>query len=219
MKTMLITNLTTGLLLGLSSGVYCLGSCAMVMAPRLASGPQSGGLRRGLLSIFEYSCGRLIAYMLAGAVLFFAGPTLLANLAGQFFVGTATLALALLMLSQGLWRSFPAVSGCRRIGKTTCLRRYPLLAGVLSAAQLCPPLLLCLAQVAGAGAAVSAIVSTTGFFIGTLLVTLPIALTASGAKRPGVRATAAVASLFCGLWFASVGAARIIGALSERGVS
>jgi len=218
-KTMFITDLTTGLLLGLSSGVYCLGSCAMVMAPRLASGSESGGLRQGLLSIFEYSCGRLIAYMLAGAVLFLAGPTLLANPAGQFFMGTATLALAVLMLAQGLSRSFPAVSGCSRIGKTACLRRYPFLAGVLSAAQLCPPLLLCLAQVAGAGAAMNAIVSSTGFFIGTLLVTLPIALTASGAKRPGIRATAAVASLFCGLWFASVGGAKIIDALSERGVS
>ena len=216
---MFITDLTTGLLLGLSSGVYCLGSCAMVMAPRLASGPESGGFRRGLLSIFEYSCGRLVAYMLAGAVLFFAGPTLLANPAGQLFMGTATLALAVLMLAQGLSRSLPAVSSCSRIGKTACLRRYPFLAGLLSVAQLCPPLLLCLAQVAGADAAIKAIVSTTGFFVGTLLVTLPIALTASGAKRPGIRATAAVASLFCGLWFASVGGAKIIYALSERGVS
>lgn len=216
---MLIADLTTGLLLGLSSGVYCLGSCALMMAPRLASGPESGGLRQGLLGIFEYSCGRLVAYMLAGAVLFVAGPTLLANPAGLFFMGTATLALAILMLAQGLSRSFPAVSRCSRIGKTACLRRYPLLAGMLSAAQLCPPLLLCLAQVAGADAAIKAIVSTAGFFVGTLLVTLPVALTASGAKRPGIRAMAAVASLFCGLWFASVGAAKIIDALSERGVS
>ena len=216
---MFVTDLTTGLLLGLSSGVYCLGGCALVMAPRLASGPESGGLRQGLLSIFEYSCGRLVAYMLAGTVLLLAGPTLLASPAGQVFMGTATLALAVLMLAQGLSRSFPAVSSCSRIGKTACLRRYPFLAGALSAAKLCPPLLLCLAQVASAGASLKAILSTTGFFIGTLLVTLPVALTASGAKRPATRAMAAVASLFCGLWFASVGGARIISALSERGVS
>ena len=214
---MFITNLTSGLLLGLSSGVYCLGSCAMVMAPRLASGPQRGGLRQGLLSIFEYSCGRLVAYILAGAMLFFAGPALLTRPAGQFFMGTATLALAILMLAQGLSRSFPTVSRCSRIGNMACLRRYPFLAGVLSAAKLCPPLLLCLAQVADAGAAMKAVVSTTGFFIGTLVVTLPIALTTSGAKRPGIRAMAAVASLFCGLWFASVGGAKIMYALGERG--
>jgi len=191
----------------------------MVMAPRLASGPGDGGLCQGLLSVFEYACGRLVAYVLAGGVLFFCGPAWLTNPTAQVSMGTATLALAILMLAQGLSRSFPAVSSCSRIGRTACLRRYPFLAGVLSAAKLCPPLLLCLAQVANSGAAMQAIVSTTGFFVGTLLVTLPIALTASGAKRPGIRATAAVASLFCGLWFASVGGARIISALSERGVS
>jgi len=155
--------------------------------------------------------------MLAGVTLFLSGPALLSHPAGRFCMGVATLTLAGLMLAQGLSRSFPAVSRCSRIGKTACLRRYPFLAGVFSAARLCPPLLLCLAQAAGAGTAVKAVVSTAGFFLGTLLVTLPVALTVFGAKRPGIRAMAAVASLFCGLWFASVGSAQIMSALGERG--
>ncbi len=215
---MFMTDFTTGLLLGLSSGVYCLGSCAMVMAPHLAADPEGGGLRQGLLSILEYGGGRLASYILAGVLLSFAGPALLTSPAGQFFAGAATLALAILMLAQGLSRSFPAVSCCRRIGKVACPRRYPFLAGILSATKLCPPLLLCLAQVANAGAPMKAVISTTGFFMGTLLVTLPMALTASGAKRPGIRALAAVSSLFCALWFASVGGAKIIYALNARGI-
>lgn len=215
---MFMTDFTTGILLGLSSGVYCLGSCALVMVPRMAAGPADSGLRQGLLSVLEFTGGRLVAYVLAGVLLFFAGPALLTSPTGQFFMGVATLALAILMLAQGLSRSFPAVSRCSRLGKTACLRRYPFLAGILSAAKLCPPLLLCLAQVADAGGAMRAVVSTTGFFMGTLVVTLPIALTASGAKRPGIRAVAAVASLFCALWFASVGSAKILYALNERGI-
>ena len=54
-----------------------------------------------------------------------------------------------------------------------------------------------------------AIASTSGFFLGTMAVSLPLAVAGAGAKWPSVRATAAVASLFCGLWFAAVGVAMM----------
>ncbi len=217
MAQILIADLTTGLLLGLSSGIYCLGGCAMVMAPHLAAGP-SVRIRTGLLRVVEFSLGRLVTYTLAGALLFHAGPTVLTTSGARIAMGSAILTLAILMLAQGVVRSFPAIPRCSRLGGMLWLRRYPLLAGMFSAARLCPPLLLCLAQIATAGAALQAVASTCGFFLGTLVVSLPLALAGSGAKWPGVRATAAVASLFCGLWFASVGGAELINAVSRGDV-
>ena len=217
MLRMLCADLIAGLSLGLSSGVYCLSGCALVMAPHLASGPD-GGIRTGLLSVLEFSCGRLVTYMLAGVLLFYIGPTLLATRSAQMLMGVAVLCLALLMFVQGVTRSFPVVSCCNRLSGMLCLRRYPFLAGMLSGAKLCPPLLLCLTQITNAGAVPQAIASTGGFFLGTLLVSLPLALAGPGAKWPAVRAGAAVASLFCGLWFASVGGARIASALSPGGL-
>ncbi len=190
----------------------------MVMAPRLASGPEDGGIRGGLQSVIEFSSGRLVAYILAGVALSYAGPALLTSRGAQMVGGVAILILAGLMLAHGVSRSFPAVPCCNKLSGMVWLRRYPFLTGMFSAAKLCPPLLLCLTQITIAGAVLEAIVSTTGFFLGTLVVTLPLALAGSAARRPGVRATAAVASLFCGLWFASVGSAKIISAVSLGGM-
>jgi hypothetical protein len=207
---MFLDDLTTGLLLGLSSGVYCLGGCALAMAPHLAGGP-SCGIGAGLRKMVEFSAGRLITYLVAGTLLFWAGQALLMSRGARIAIGATVLVLAVLLLLQGVARSFPAVPRCARLGETAWLRRYPFLAGMFSAAQLCPPLLLCLARAAGAGGVLEATASTSGFFLGTMAVSMPLALAAAGGKWPAVRATAAVASLFCGLWFAAVGVAAILG--------
>jgi len=206
---MFLGDLTTGLLLGLSSGVYCLGSCTLVMVPHLASDP-GWGFAAGLRKMVEFSAGRLATYFVAGVLVFWVGPTVLSSRGARVLIGAAIVALAVLVLLQGVVRSFPAVPCCARPGETAWLRKYPFLAGMFSAAQLCPPLLLCLTQAASAEGLVRAIASTSGFFLGTAAVSLPLAVACAGAKWPGVRATAAVASLFCGLWFAAVGAAMIV---------
>ncbi len=216
MIQLLTVDLMAGLLLGLSTGVYCLSGCALVMAPHLASGTD-GKIRTGLLRVLEFSFGRLTTYMLVGLLIFFVGPTFLLTRTAQVITGVAILTLAILMLGHGVSRSFPTVSCCDRMGAMVWLRRYPFLAGMFSASRLCPPLLLCLSQVAIAGSAVQAIASTSGFFLGTLVVSLPLAIIGTGARWPQVRATAAVASLFCGLWFVSVGGVTIYNAVSQGG--
>jgi hypothetical protein len=159
----------------------------------------------------EFSAGRLVTYLVAGVLLFWVGQTLLMSRGARIAIGMTIVALAVLVLLQGVARSFPAVSCCARLGGTPWLRRYPFLAGLFSAAQLCPPLLLCLAQAASAEGLLRAIASTAGFFLGTLAVSLPLAVVCASGKWPGVQATAAVASLFCGLWFAAVGVATLAG--------
>jgi sulfite exporter TauE/SafE len=206
---MFVEDLVAGLLLGLSGGLYCLGWCALVMVPHLASGP-GVGVRVGLWKVVEFSVGRLVTYLAAGASLFLVGQTLLASRGARAATGVLTVALAVLVLLQGVARSFPTVPGCVRLGERPWLRRYPLLGGMFSASHLCPPLLLCLAQAARAGGLVPALASTAGFFLGTTAVSLPLALACVGGRWPGVRATAAVASVFCGLWFAAVGVAMIV---------
>lgn len=206
---MFLGDLMTGLLLGLSSGVYCLGSCTLVMVPHLASSP-SCGVVAGLRRMVEFSAGRLVTYLVAGVLLFGVGQTLLIGRGARMLIGAAVVALAVLVVLQGVVRSFPAVPRCARLGGSRWLRRYPFLAGMFSAAQLCPPLLLCLTQAASSEGLVRAIASTSGFLLGTMAVSLPLAVACTGAKWPGVRATAAVASLFCGLWFAAAGVAMIV---------
>jgi len=201
---MLIEDSSAGLLLGLSTGVYCLGWCTLVMVPHLASA-ESRGLRAGLRKILEFAAGRLIAYAALAALALWVGRSLLASRGARLVTGVLVLLLAALVLAQGVVRSFPTVRWCLRLAERPVLRRYPLLGGLLSGAHLCPPLLLCLTHVATVGSAGRAIAFGGAFFVGTTLLSLPLALVPIAGRWPNVRAAAAVASVFCGLWFAASG--------------
>lgn len=201
---MMMEELSSGLLLGLTTGVYCLGWCALVMAPHLASTGHDR-TRSGLWKIVEFSAGRLIAYTVSGCLALAAGQTILSGSRARVVTGALVLVLALLVLLQGIVRGFPTVRWCAKLHKSPLLARYPLLGGFLSAAHVCPPLLLCLTRVATLGSAAPALAFGGGFFIGTTIVTLPVSVAAIGGRFPSMRATAAVASVFCGLWFAATG--------------
>ena len=53
MGTLWIEGLSAGLLLGVSTGVYCLGGCALAMVPHLASA-EGHGVRAGLRKLLEF---------------------------------------------------------------------------------------------------------------------------------------------------------------------
>jgi hypothetical protein len=97
---MFLEDLSAGLLLGLSSGAYCLGGCALVMVPHLASGP-SCGVGAGLRKMVEFSAGRLVTYLVAGVLLFWVGQALLLSRGARIVIGMTIVALAFLVLAQG----------------------------------------------------------------------------------------------------------------------
>lgn len=205
---MIHEELLSGLLLGLTTGVYCLGWCALVMGPHLACADHEPR-RRGVWKVIEFSAGRLIAYFVAGGLALWAGQTVLSGSGARMVASALVLLLALLVLLQGIARGFPTVRWCRKLHEWPLLKRYPLLGGLLSAAHVCPPLLLCLTRVATLGSALPAVAFGGGFFIGTTILTLPVAAAALFGRFRNVRAMAAVASVFCGLWFAATAVAML----------
>jgi len=84
-----------GLMLGLATGLYCLGYCAPVFVPFLMS--EEKGLARSTWVIGELALGRLAGYLLVGAAVGYLG----AQLNSAYFqktVGVTMVALSAILL-------------------------------------------------------------------------------------------------------------------------
>ncbi|MHB1413781.1 MAG: urease accessory protein UreH domain-containing protein [Chloroflexota bacterium] len=161
-----------GLLLGLSTGVFCLGACAPALVPALLT--RAPGLRGGAVVVGEMALGRLVAYLLFGAAVGALGTRLdPANPVLAKVAGLATLGFALL-LGAYLVRAGAATSPrlCRLLPAS--VRRAPLAFGFLTGLSLCPPFLLALATALGAGGPLPGMLFFGAFFIGTSVYLLPL---------------------------------------------
>ncbi len=99
-----------GILLGLSTGLFCLGYCAPVFVPLMMS--ENRTMARGALVIGELALGRLVAYLTSGAVAGYLGM----QLEGPSFqraVGGAMVVLSTLLLLYVATRGWPHFTLCR----------------------------------------------------------------------------------------------------------
>jgi sulfite exporter TauE/SafE len=195
-----VDSLAKGLLLGLSTGGFCLGACAPAMLPYFASrhwpGPRAVLLRGG-----EFLAGRLVAYLGLAALVLGLGARVQASPAAVKAAAAAMLALSVMLILHGLSVSFPEWRLCRALDRSALLRRFPFLAGLALGANLCPPLMLALTYLMAVGRWGAGIAFCVAFFAGTAVYLLPLLLSGYLSKLPSLRGAAQVAALFSGAWF------------------
>ncbi len=192
--------LVKGLLLGLSTGGFCLGACAPVLLPYFVSHPWEGArplLRRSA----EFLAGRLFAYLLLALVMLALGPRLQSSPAATKVAAVVMLLLAALLVLYGLSRSFPEWKLCRRFARSGALRRFPFLAGMALGANVCPPLLLAVTYLLTVRAWGAGLAFAAAFFFGTAVYLLPVFCSGCLSRVPALRGAAEIAALFSGAWF------------------
>ncbi len=192
--------LVKGLLLGLSTGGFCLGSCAPVMLPYLVSREWDGS-RPLLRRAGEFLVGRLFAYVMFALVAIWLGGSVQKSpaVARVAAVGMAVLAVGLIL--HGLSLSFPEWKTCRTVERWGVLRRLPFLAGVALGISICPPLLLALTYLLTVGQWGAGIGFAVAFFVGTTVYLAPLFLTGLLSRVAALRGAAEVAAVFSGVWF------------------
>ena len=153
-----------GLTLGLSTGLFCLTSCALVFVPLLIS--QKRGFRQNLGTVAELAAGRFAAYMIFGGTAGALGKQL-EGAAFRRILGGMIVVLALMMLAYSVSRNAPPGSLCRRARLDRF--RYPLVFGFLTGINPCAPFLLALSYALDLGGALSGIILFGGFSLGTSL--------------------------------------------------
>jgi len=196
------------LVLGLSTGLLCLGSCAPVLLPVLLAEEKKGAAARWA-PFLQFVAGRLAAYLLVGLAAGTAGGLL----RGRFppgLAGIPYLGIGLMMIVYGLVRGFPGLAFCRRLGPVLGRARPPLVLGLFVGFNLCPPFLAALADVVAAGRPGYGLVFFAVFFLVTSLFLLPLAGAGGLARDPVLRAIAQLAAIIAGFFYLILGVIRIM---------
>jgi len=202
----MIDLLLAGALLGLSTGVFCLASCAPVFVPFMMAEDRT--FCRNLSVLGELAAGRLAAYIIVGiAVGLLAGMIDAAVL--HRAAGIALVAVSLLLLFFVLSKKSPEFALCRLFkGRAGTM---PVLFGFLTGINVCPPFLLAIGAAAAAGSVAGSVLIFLGFFCGTsayLLVLLPFGF---AGRSETVRTIGTITAVLSGVLFFVIGIAYLLG--------
>jgi sulfite exporter TauE/SafE len=191
-----------GFVLGVSMGWFCLLSCGMYLAPFLFA--EESSTRQNSAYVALFLAGRLLAYMGIGALAGLAGGTLSAHYHGQFriFSAFSGIAIGLLLLLGGLFRSFPTLKPCRHLGKIYKPATVSLLFGLLGGLSICPPIVSAVASVFTKGSALAGALYFLWFYLGTCLLFVPLFLVkVKGLTVDAVKSVARIVMLLMAGYF------------------
>jgi len=190
-----------GILLGLSSGVVCFGYCSPFLFSLMCADYQSSLLSRVHL-LFEFSCGRLVAYSSFGALVGFIGQKL-DHPVVNILSGIAILALSLLLISYGLFTGWP--HRCVFLKRYFPKKKLPVLIGFFTGFHVCPPFLLAITYSLNLGHPLKGILFFLGFFIATTVFLFPFLFLSSFSKYEPLRWIAQMFAIVSGTLFFFIG--------------
>jgi len=184
-----------GFLTGLSVGVYCIGICLPVFIPILLS--QRRHLKSAFWVVLEFSLGRLLGYILFGAVIGWLGWTVQSPLI-HLVISFGSLILAILMIVY--------VLGFWVWGAKVCARRFnrikiPFLVGFLTGINVCPPFLASLGYVFSLKSVMSGVIYFLMFFLGTSVYIVPMGFLYVLTTSKVFRKIALASGFLAGLYF------------------
>lgn len=163
-------------LLGLSTGTYCAMYCAPVAIPFLFS--EDMNRRQNIIYVSLFMFGRLLGYIIVGAVLGAIGAYAVSYLDPELQRKSTAIAytfIGLIMLLAGLKYNFPGWKLCKVFKKIYKPEGGALVYGLLTGINLCPPFFAAASRVFGRGGnAANGALFFLLFFAGTSLYFLPL---------------------------------------------
>jgi sulfite exporter TauE/SafE len=201
---MIIEAISQGVLLGLSTGVFCLVTCAPVYVPFVLS--EDRKLWGNILAVGEIATGRLIAYLLFGLILGILGT----QISGPWLnkaIGTTMILLSVLMLIFVVTKKWPHFGLCKLSKKYV---NYPAFFGFLTGINVCPPFLLAMSIALSYTSIAGSIILFGGFFVGTsfyLILLVPLGL---AAKVESIRQIGLITAVMSGVLFLVLGVGYLL---------
>lgn len=192
--------ITSGFLLGLSTGPICMATCLPIVLPFAVSQDCGTSAAKRWLFLGKFLAGRLAAYAATGVI-----TGLIASRLG--FAGTkigiyAWLVLSLLLIAYGLGAGVKHVGFCGLVSRSVAARSFPYLLGFLTGLSVCPPFLLALSYVLERSVNVMfAVVFFLSFFCATTLYVLPIGLLGHLPRHDLLRLVGRFSAVAAGVFF------------------
>jgi len=188
--------LIEGFALGLSTGSLCLMTCVPIYLPYMMSEERS--LLKSLGRLMEISLGRFIAYILFGALAGYFGTRI--NPMGRgLFTGISYILLSIFLVINA-FRTHREGKSCR-VPKWALMSKSALLLGFFTGVNFCPSFLIALSSAVDLGGVLSGIQIFVGFFFGTSLFLMPLALSGYLTFIKGIKYLARIATILIAIWF------------------
>jgi len=197
--------LAEGFVLGISTGTVCFVTCAPIYLPWLMSEKKS--LWRSLGKLMEISAGRFIAYILFGALAGYFGGKL-EPVSRSLFTGISYILLSIFLLLN-VFRTHREGKKCK-VPKWAVMSRSAFLLGLFTGVNFCPSFLIALSSAVNMGGMLSGMQVFLGFFFGTTLFLLPLALSGYLTFLKEIKAGARIASVLIAAWFIWQGTDNLI---------
>jgi sulfite exporter TauE/SafE len=192
----MIATLTQGFLLGLATGTTCLATCGPVYAPYLMQYGRS--LPKSLLAILELSAGRFFSYLVVGAAAGLLGRQV--HFEGKGLITAAGYSLFSVFLLVTAFRTYRR-DCCCPTGRWAGIIDRPLVLGILTGINICPPFLLALTKALSGSGPAAGMTLFAAFFIGTSIWLLPIAVFGVLGERRLLRSIARWGAVAVSVWF------------------
>ena len=197
-----------GLLLGLSTGAYCLGTCLVFFTPYLlAEGKQR--LRDNLNTVLLFMSGRFISYICFAVLVSLLGAKYRDVFTNRVFY-FGLIIVSVLMLTYALSRNFGELKFCRQFLGRFSSARMPFVLGILSGLHPCMPFLAAAARVLILGSIFSGVVLFFAFFIGTSVYMIPMVFVSYLNKAERLKQIGLMMLFLSGIWFLCVGISGVI---------
>jgi sulfite exporter TauE/SafE len=161
--------------LGLSTGAYCAVSCAPVILPFLFS--ETGKVKNNIRYIIIFMFGRLIGYILIGALLGYTGNLVIESITPVLhkqITSAACIGIGFIMLVAGVLYLKPNSNICRAISKRFTPRTNAFFLGLLTGINFCPPFFAAAARVVSFGYALKGSMYFIFFYLGTSVFFMPL---------------------------------------------
>ncbi|MBN1130023.1 MAG: sulfite exporter TauE/SafE family protein [Chitinispirillaceae bacterium] len=188
--------LAEGFALGIATGPVCLATCGPVYAPFLMV--KNRTTLRYVTTLLELSAGRFITYLLVGAIAGAFGRQF-ADLQRDYFTITAYLLFSGFLIVSAL-RSRGCEGNCRP-SKWSRFAEWPLLLGIVTGLNVCPPFLLALSRSFTLSGPVAGMFFFAAFFAGTSIFLVPLSFVGMLGRKKLFRTIARIAAIGVGLWF------------------
>jgi sulfite exporter TauE/SafE len=192
----MMTTLAEGFLLGLTTGTTCLATCGPVYAPYLTQ--YSRTLPKSLLAILELSAGRFISYLVVGAAAGLIGRQV--DFEGKGLITATGYCLFSVFLLITAFRTRRRDQNCP-MGRWTGIVDRPLVLGILTGINICPPFLLALTKTFQGSGPLAGMTLFAAFFVGTSLFLLPISAFGLLGSQKLFRSIARWAAVAVSVWF------------------
>lgn len=188
------------LMLGLSTGAFCMGTCAPVLMGLLLARAEKGW-KGNAVSLSLFLTGRLLAYILFGIISFYIGEIFRGRAFFTALLPAGEILLGLLMLIYSIHTHFPHLRFCGTSLKWPESRWTLFAAGIFAGMNLCPPFLMAVGMAADSVSVWDSILFFIVFFMATTLYLLPFVFSGIAARFILIRSAARVVCGLTGLWF------------------